>query len=91
NQSRRSSSASALLVPDFLHRDPIFDQSKLQQRASGLYQKEVNRRSRLIAVTRQEERLHDMMRQRQGKITPSIFNENIEVDRRSMVSNFSGP
>ncbi|KAL4742479.1 hypothetical protein BDV11DRAFT_180469 [Aspergillus similis] len=91
NQSRRSSGAPALLEPDFLHSDPIFDQSKVQTRASGLSQKELNRRSRLIAVTRQEERLLDMMRQRQGKITPSILNENIEVDRRSMFSNFSGP
>ncbi|KAL4776522.1 hypothetical protein BDW60DRAFT_176586 [Aspergillus nidulans var. acristatus] len=91
NQSRRSSGTPALLEPDFLHSDPIFDQSKVQTRASGLSQKEVNRRSRLIAVTRQEERLLDLMRQRQGKITPSILNENIEVDRRSMFSNFSGP
>ncbi|KAL4994988.1 hypothetical protein BDV10DRAFT_175732 [Aspergillus recurvatus] len=91
NRSRRSSGARANLEPDFLHSDPIFDQSKAQTRVSGLSQKEINRRSRLMAVTRQEERLLDLMRQRQGKITPSLFNENIEADRRSMFSNFSGP
>ncbi|KAL4972545.1 hypothetical protein BDW66DRAFT_144019 [Aspergillus desertorum] len=91
NPSRRLSGTPAALEPDFLHSDPIFDQGKVQTRASGLSQKEINRRSRLMAVTRQEERLLDLMRQRQGKITPSIFNENLEADRRSMLSNFSGP
>ncbi|KAL6233159.1 hypothetical protein BDW75DRAFT_232195 [Aspergillus navahoensis] len=91
NRSRCSNGAPANLEPDFLHSNPIFDQRKAQTRASGLSQKEINRRSRLIAVTRQEERLLDLMRQRQGKITPSLFNENIEADRRSMLSNISGP
>ncbi|KAL5042493.1 hypothetical protein BDW71DRAFT_190045 [Aspergillus fruticulosus] len=91
NRSRRSSGAPVTLEPDFLHSDPMFDQSKAQTRASGLSQKEINRRSRLMAVTRQEERLLDLMRQRQGKVTPSLFNESMEADRRSMFSNFSGP
>lgn len=37
--------------------------------------KETNRRSRVIAVTRQEESLLEAMRQRRGKVTPSLFNE----------------
>ncbi|RDW65863.1 uncharacterized protein DSM5745_09602 [Aspergillus mulundensis] len=88
---RRSSGVPAILEPEFLHSDPIFDQTKTQTKASELSQKEMNRRSRVMAVTRQEERLLDLMRQRHGKITPSIFNENLEADRRSMFSNFSGP
>lgn len=37
--------------------------------------KQTNRRSRVIAVTRQEENLLEAMRQRRGKVTPSLFNE----------------
>ncbi|KAL4881937.1 hypothetical protein BJY04DRAFT_51684 [Aspergillus karnatakaensis] len=89
-RSRRSSGVPAILEPDFLHNDPIFDQSKVRTktptRNQTLSQKEINRRSRLIAVTRQEERLLEVMRQRQGKITPSLFNEAVETDRRSVIS-----
>ena len=80
--SRRSSGVPAIHEPDFLHSDPMFDQRKTS-RNSGLSQKEINRRSRLMAVTRQEERLLEVMRTRDGKITPSIFNEHVEPDRRS--------
>lgn len=50
--------------------------------------REMHRRSRMIAVTRQEQDLLEAMRQRQGKITPSIlnFNPNAESDRASVLS-----
>lgn len=50
---------------------------------------EMNRRSRVIAVTRQEQDLLEAMRQRKGKITPSIVNFNADGepgDRSSVVS-----
>ena len=37
--------------------------------------REISRRSRVIAVTRQEETLLEAMRQRKGKVTPSLFHE----------------
>ncbi|KAL2809896.1 nucleotide-sugar transporter-domain-containing protein [Aspergillus granulosus] len=85
-RSHRSSGNPTLPEPNFFHGDPIFDQTKAPARTPSLSQKEINRRSRLMAVTRQEERLLEVMRQRQGKITPSIFNETVEPDRRSTVS-----
>ncbi|KAL2814834.1 hypothetical protein BDW59DRAFT_167026 [Aspergillus cavernicola] len=85
-QPRRSSGIPSIREPDFLHSDPMFDQIKTPSRTPSLSQKEIKRRSRLMAVTRQEERLLEAMRQRQGKITPSIFNESVEPDRRSVVS-----
>ncbi|KAL5337907.1 hypothetical protein BJX70DRAFT_219816 [Aspergillus crustosus] len=92
-KSRRSSGVPAILEPDFLHKDPIFDQTRVRTKTPTktptLSQKEINRRSRLIAVTRQEERLLEVMRQRQGKITPSLFNEAVEPDRRSVISGMS--
>ncbi|KAL4932119.1 nucleotide-sugar transporter-domain-containing protein [Aspergillus undulatus] len=90
-RSRRSSGVPAILEPDFLHSDPMFDQTRAATRKPSLSQKEINRRSRLMAVTRQEERLLEVMRTRDGKITPSIFNENFEPDRRSMASALSVP
>ncbi|CAL5874364.1 uncharacterized protein PFLUO_LOCUS8660 [Penicillium psychrofluorescens] len=49
--------------------------------------KDMNRRSRVIAVTRQEQDLLEAMRVRKGKITPSIFHYNGEQpDRTSMIS-----
>jgi hypothetical protein len=50
--------------------------------------KELNRRSRVIAVTRQEQDLLEAMRVRKGKVTPSLFNYgNLpEADRRSILS-----
>ncbi|BAE57610.1 unnamed protein product [Aspergillus oryzae RIB40] len=63
---------------------------KPSQRAR-LQQSQQNRRSRVIAVTRQEEHLLEAMRQRKGKITPSLFHEaryqdSLEPDRNSMLS-----
>ncbi|KAL2794776.1 nucleotide-sugar transporter-domain-containing protein [Aspergillus keveii] len=86
SRSRRSSGIPAIQEPNFLHNDPIFDQTKVPAKTPSLSQKEINRRSRLMAVTRQEERLLEVMRQRQGKITPSLFNESVEPDRRSIAS-----
>ncbi|KAI9367389.1 hypothetical protein BJX61DRAFT_528610 [Aspergillus egyptiacus] len=86
SRSRPSSGIPAILEPDFLHSDPIFDQNKVPPRTPSLSQKEINRRSRLMAVTRQEERLLEVMRQRHGKVTPSLFNEAVEPDRRSLLT-----
>ncbi|RAL09677.1 uncharacterized protein BO97DRAFT_163629 [Aspergillus homomorphus CBS 101889] len=90
SQSRRSSGIPTISEPEFFHGDPIFSQSKPvpRTRSSMTAQKETNRRSRVIAVTRQEENLLEAMRQRQGKITPSLFNEVRvpEPDQGSMLS-----
>lgn len=86
SQSRRSSGIPAVNEPNFFHGDPIFDQTRVSMRTPSLSQKEIDRRSRVMAVTRQEERLLEVMRQRQGKLTPSIFNETVEHDRRSVAS-----
>ncbi|GFN18501.1 hypothetical protein AtubIFM55763_000630 [Aspergillus tubingensis] len=92
-QSRRSSDIPTISEPEFFHGDPIFNhqrQSQLRKPPSAS-QKETNRRSRVIAVTRQEEHLLEAMRQRKGKITPSIFqesrfNSSLEPDQGSMLS-----
>ncbi|PYH94720.1 hypothetical protein BO71DRAFT_224439 [Aspergillus ellipticus CBS 707.79] len=91
SQSRRSSGIPTISEPEFFHGDPIFSQARNSQRKkSARAQKETNRRSRVIAVTRQEEDLLEAMRLRQGKITPSIFQEarfhNQEPDQGSMLS-----
>lgn len=68
NQSHRSGHIPAITEPDRLDQ---FPQPRLRTRQEL---KEMNRRSRVIAVTRQEQDLLEAMRQRKGKITPSIFN-----------------
>jgi hypothetical protein len=84
-QSRRSSGAPALPQQDILDQFP-------QQRLRPPHElKEMNRRSRVIAVTRQEQDLLEAMRLRKGKVTPSLFNHNgappvPEIDRRSIIS-----
>ncbi|KAL4808260.1 hypothetical protein BDV18DRAFT_134534 [Aspergillus unguis] len=90
-RSRRSSGIPMILEPGFAHNEPVYDKKRAARREPALSQKELNRRSRVMAVTRQEERLLEVMRTREGKITPSIFNENMEQDHRSVISNFSGP
>lgn len=86
SQSRRSSGIPTISEPEFYHSDPIFS----QKRNSSLSRKEIDRRSRIMTVTRQEETLLEAMRQRQGKITPSLFHESRfngqEPDRNSMLS-----
>ncbi|KAF4160970.1 hypothetical protein CNMCM6936_008072 [Aspergillus lentulus] len=84
SRSRRSSGIPTISEPD---NDDIFSQF----RNPPLYQKERDRRSRVMAVTRQEEHLLEAMRQRKGKITPSIFqqaqyNTSLEPDQGSMLS-----
>ncbi|KAA8649740.1 uncharacterized protein ATNIH1004_002414 [Aspergillus tanneri] len=94
SQSRRSGGIPTISEPEFIHGDPIFSQlgnsALYQNRNSGLSQKEMNRRSRVIAVTRQEESFLEAMREREGKITPSLFQESRynaqEPDRNSMLS-----
>ncbi|KAF9885195.1 hypothetical protein FE257_000646 [Aspergillus nanangensis] len=85
SRSRRSSGVPAISEPEFLHGDPMFSQLRSP---TTLSQKELNRRSRIMTVTKQEESLLEAMRQRRGKITPSIFHHNGtgEADRRSVVS-----
>jgi hypothetical protein len=81
--SKRSSHIPIIAEPDILNQ---FPQQPLR---SPQELKEMNRRSRVIAVTRQEQDLLEAMRQRKGKITPSIFQYNSgapETDRNSMVS-----
>lgn len=86
SQSRRSSGIPTISEPEFYHGDPIFS----QMRHPSLSRKEMDRRSRIMTVTRQEETLLEAMRQRQGKITPSLFHEarfnGQEPDRNSMLS-----
>ena len=52
--------------------------------------RELSRRSRVMAVTRQEEHLLEAMRQRKGKITPSIYHEarstGTDAEQMSMLS-----
>ncbi|GIK05894.1 hypothetical protein Aspvir_010008 [Aspergillus viridinutans] len=84
SRSRRSSGIPNISEPD---NDDIFSQF----RNPPLSQKERDRRSRVMAVTRQEEHLLEAMRQRKGKITPSIFqqaqyNTSLEPDQGSMLS-----
>lgn len=81
NQSRRSSQAPKSTEADLLDKFPQHRLRTPQELA------EIKRRSRVITVTRQEQDLLEAMRQRKGKITPSIFNGNIgaESNRNSMV------
>ncbi|KAJ5349342.1 hypothetical protein N7541_007069 [Penicillium brevicompactum] len=78
-QTRRSSGVPTIAEPDILSQ---FPQQPLRSPAEL---KEMNRRSRYIAVTRQEQDLLEAMRIRKGKVTPSLFNANAS-DRRSVVS-----
>lgn len=80
NQSRRSSGIPAIAEPDVVDRMPQPPQLTPREL------KEMNRRSRVIAVTRQEQDLLEAMRQRKGKITPSIYNLSAEPDRNSVLS-----
>ncbi|KAL1964044.1 hypothetical protein VTN77DRAFT_7590 [Rasamsonia byssochlamydoides] len=68
-ESRGSSIVPTISEPDDFHegivpRQPLYSNSNSS-----------NRRSRIIAVTRQEESWLEAMRQRNGRITPSLFNE----------------
>ncbi|KAF7715809.1 Uncharacterized protein PECH_005977 [Penicillium ucsense] len=81
--SARSSDIPIIAEPDIL--------SQFPQQPSRTPQelRELNRRSRVIAVTRQEQDLLEAMRQRKGKITPSILNLNsgtAESDGNSLAS-----
>ncbi|RHZ65846.1 uncharacterized protein CDV56_108955 [Aspergillus thermomutatus] len=84
SRSRRSSGIPTISEPD---NDDIFRQF----RNPPLSQKERDRRSRVMTVTRQEEHLLEAMRQRKGKITPSLFQEaqyntSVEPDQGSLLS-----
>ncbi|PYI11601.1 hypothetical protein BO78DRAFT_302820 [Aspergillus sclerotiicarbonarius CBS 121057] len=91
SQSRRSSGIPTISEPEFFHGDLVFNQRRAPpKKTPSISQKETNRRSRVIAVTRQEENLLEAMRQRRGKITPSLYQEsrfnNLEPDQGSMLS-----
>lgn len=77
-QTRRSSGVPT--IPD-----EILAQFPQQPLRSPAELKELNRRSRVIAVTRQEQDLLEAMRIRKGKVTPSLFNVH-GADRRSLAS-----
>lgn len=81
NQSRWSSHVPKSTDTELLDKFPQHRLRTPQELA------EMKRRSRVIAVTRQEQDLLEAMRQRKGKITPSIFNGNTgtESNRNSMV------
>jgi len=78
-QTRRSSGVPTIAEPD------IISQFPQQPLRSPTELKEMNRRSRYIAVTRQEQDLLEAMRVRKGKVTPSLFNA-AGADRRSVIS-----
>ncbi|KAJ5781807.1 uncharacterized protein N7518_010290 [Penicillium psychrosexuale] len=77
-QTRRSSEVPA--IPD-----DILAQFPQQPLRTPAELKELNRRSRVIAVTRQEQDLLEAMRIRKGKVTPSLLNAH-GADRRSLAS-----
>ncbi|KAJ5597407.1 hypothetical protein N7537_007491 [Penicillium hordei] len=77
-QTRRSSGVPT--IPD-----EILAQFPQQPLRSPAELKELNRRSRVIAVTRQEQDLLEAMRIRKGKVTPSLFNAH-GADGRSLAS-----
>lgn len=90
--SRRQSGIPTISEPE----ESIYEESSSQQalsppaRTLSPPSQYSNRRSRLMAVTRQEESLLEAMRQRRGKITPSLFNEvrynSQDSDQASMLS-----
>ncbi|KAE8355396.1 hypothetical protein BDV28DRAFT_129047 [Aspergillus coremiiformis] len=87
----RSSGVPTISEPDFPKPDPMTSQLQHPSRTARNQQSQQNRRSRVIAVTRQEEHLLEAMRQRRGKITPSLLHEvryqdSVEPDRNSMLS-----
>ena len=81
-QSRQSSGIPIIAEPN------ILDQFPQQPLRTPQELKEINRRSRVIAVTREEQDLLEAMRQRKGKVTPSLFkyNPTAESDRASILS-----
>jgi hypothetical protein len=66
--SFRLSGIPAISEPDDFH-EIIVPRQSVYRNSS------IKRRSRVIAVTRQEETLLEAMRQRNGRITPSLFND----------------
>ncbi|PLN84712.1 hypothetical protein BDW42DRAFT_30322 [Aspergillus taichungensis] len=72
SQSRRSSLVPTIMEPEPPHGEPLSNGAQSSAKRT-LSQKELNRRSRVMAVTRQEEDLLAAIRERRGKITPSIF------------------
>ncbi|KAJ5934988.1 hypothetical protein N7466_004535 [Penicillium verhagenii] len=80
SQSRRSSGIPTIAEPN------ILEQLPQPPTRTPRELKEMNRRSRVIAVTRQEQDLLEAMRLRKGKVTPSMFNYAAEPDRNSVLS-----
>jgi len=89
-QRRRSQPRPTNAVPTVA--DPVILNMFPQQRRRTPQElkelKETNRRSRVIAVTRQEQDLLEAMRVRKGKITPSIFHHDgaTQLDSSSIMS-----
>lgn len=89
SQPRRTTKVPLIAESDILNQ---FPQSRTRTPQELKELKELNRRSRVIAVTRQEQDLLEAMRVRKGKITPSIFQQNSpqvngsQADRNSVKS-----
>jgi hypothetical protein len=89
SQPRRTTKVPLTAEADILNQ---FPQSRTRTPQEMKELKEMNRRSRVIAVTRQEQDLLEAMRVRKGKITPSIFQHNgnqangAQTDRNSVIS-----
>lgn len=71
SQAHRSSAVPTATIPE----TPQDDQLPQPSRNQHLTPQDLRRRSRVMAVTRQEEHLLEAMRQRKGKVTPSLFRE----------------
>ncbi|KKA23062.1 hypothetical protein T310_2941 [Rasamsonia emersonii CBS 393.64] len=69
-ESRGSAGIPVISEPDDFHEGIVPRRQSLYSNSSS-----GNRRSRIIAVTRQEESWLEAMRQRNGRITPSLFQE----------------
>ncbi|KAJ5662504.1 uncharacterized protein N7477_010120 [Penicillium maclennaniae] len=89
SQPRRTTKVPLIADSDILNQ---FPQSGTRTPQELKELKEINRRSRVIAVTRQEQDLLEAMRVRKGKITPSILQQNApqvngsQTDRSSVMS-----
>ncbi|OJJ40270.1 hypothetical protein ASPWEDRAFT_99545 [Aspergillus wentii DTO 134E9] len=89
SRSRRSSGIPTISEPEAPQQDDWFFPPPPSPST-----REINRRSRIITVTRQEEHLLEAMRLRKGKITPSLYQEaryngnsrGVDPEQASMLS-----
>lgn len=90
NATRRSHSRRSSGAPTNAGSDTHQGDRPFQQGNQLLSPREINRRSRIMTVTKQEEHLLEAMRQRKGKVTPSLFREprpnGPDPEQQSMLS-----